>query len=40
MPPGRKDLESYLSAGQPVQVRILHIDVERRRLGLGLVSIE
>jgi small subunit ribosomal protein S1 len=40
MPPGRKDLESYLSVGQPVQVRILHIEVERRRLGLGLVSIE
>jgi small subunit ribosomal protein S1 len=40
MPPGRKDLESYLREGQPAQVRILHIDVERRRLGLGLVSIE
>jgi small subunit ribosomal protein S1 len=40
MPPGRKDLESYLSVGQPVQVRILHIEAERRRLGLGLVSVE
>jgi small subunit ribosomal protein S1 len=40
MPPGRKDLESYLSIGQPVQVRILHIEAERRRLGLGLVSVE
>jgi small subunit ribosomal protein S1 len=40
MPPGRKDLESYLNTGQVVQVRILHIDVERRRLGLGLVSVE
>jgi small subunit ribosomal protein S1 len=40
MPPGRKDLDSYLSAGQEVKVRILHIDAERRRLGLGLVSIE
>jgi small subunit ribosomal protein S1 len=40
MPPGRKDLESYLSVGQAVQVRILHIEAERRRLGLGLVSVE
>jgi small subunit ribosomal protein S1 len=40
LPAGRKDLESYLSEGQLVQVRILHIDAERRRLGLGLVSIE
>jgi small subunit ribosomal protein S1 len=40
MPPGRKDLESYLIPGMPVNVRILHIDAERRRLGLGLVSIE
>lgn len=40
LPAGRKDLESYLSMGQTVQVRILHIDAERRRLGLGLVSPE
>lgn len=40
LPPGKKDLESYLFEGQPVQVRILHIEVERRRLGLGLVSAE
>lgn len=40
MPPGRKDLEGYLTEGQQVQVRILHIDAERRRLGLGLVSVE
>jgi small subunit ribosomal protein S1 len=40
LPPGHKDLDSYLSEGQPVQVRILHIDAERRRLGLGLVSTE
>lgn len=40
MPAGRKDLESYLTEGQRVQVRILHIESERRRLGLGLVSIE
>jgi len=39
--PGKsKDLESYLSVGLPVQVRILHIDAEKRRLGLGLVSVE
>lgn len=40
MPPGRKDLESYLSKDQRVMVRILHIDAERRRLGLGLVNVE
>lgn len=40
LPAGRKDLESYLSEGQIVQVRILHIEAERRRLGLGLVSVE
>lgn len=40
LPPGRKDLESYLSVGQRVTVRILHIEADRRRLGLGLVSIE
>ncbi len=40
MPPGHKDLEGYLSIGQLVQVRILHIEAERRRLGLGLVSVE
>ena len=40
MPPGQKDLEGYLTKGQTVQVRILHIDAERRRLGLGLVSVE
>lgn len=40
MPPGIKDLEEYLTKGQTVQVRILHIDAERRRLGLGLVSVE
>lgn len=40
LPPGRKDLENYLSVDQKVQVRIIHIDAERRRLGLGLVSTE
>jgi small subunit ribosomal protein S1 len=40
LPAGRKDLESYLVIGQQVQVRILHIEAERRRLGLGLVNVE
>lgn len=40
IPAGRKDLDEYLFPGQKVNVRILHIDAERRRLGLGLVSIE
>lgn len=33
-----KDLHAAYTLGQEVQVTILHIDVERRRLGLGLVS--
>lgn len=40
LPAGRKDLDNYLTEGQAVQVKILHIDAERRRLGLGLVSVE
>jgi small subunit ribosomal protein S1 len=40
LPPGVKDLENILRNGQNVQVRILHIEVERRRLGLGLVTFE
>jgi small subunit ribosomal protein S1 len=40
LPSGKKDLESILHTGQAVQVRILHIEVERRRLGLGLVNFE
>lgn len=40
MPPGVRDLESFLQVEQQVQVRILHIDAERRRLGLGLVAVE
>jgi small subunit ribosomal protein S1 len=40
LPPGKKDLENIFQNGQNVQVRILHIDVERRRLGLGLVTFE
>lgn len=38
MPGKVKDLEGYLSVGQPVKVRILHIDADKRRLGLGLVN--
>ena len=40
LPPDQKDLENILHPGQMVQVRILHIDVDRRRLGLGLVNFE
>lgn len=39
-PPDNKDISRLLHPGQAVQVRILHIDVERRRLGLGLVNLE
>jgi small subunit ribosomal protein S1 len=38
LPGGRKQIEQILKIGQPVQVRILHVDSERRRLGLGLVK--
>jgi small subunit ribosomal protein S1 len=38
LPPGKKQIDHILQTGQTVQVRILHIDPERRRLGLGLVS--
>ena len=34
------EITSYFVPGQPVQVKILHIDAERRRLGLGLVTTE
>ncbi len=40
IPGNRKDLESYLSVGQNVKVSILHIDADKRRLGLRLVSVE
>ena len=40
IPGNRKDLEGYLFSGLNVMVRILHIDAEKRRLGLGLVSVE
>jgi small subunit ribosomal protein S1 len=32
-----RDISLFYSPGQQVQVRILHMDAERRRLGLGLV---
>lgn len=37
--PEDKSLDQYLYSGQLVQVQILHIDCERRRLGLGLVKV-
>ncbi len=40
MPAGTKDIDATLHVGQRVQVRILHIEIERRRLGLGLVNAE
>ncbi|HVP20473.1 MAG TPA: S1 RNA-binding domain-containing protein [Anaerolineaceae bacterium] len=40
MPPGVKEIEKILHVDQHVQVRILHIEIERRRLGLGLVNAE
>lgn len=39
-PAGVRDIDRLLSPGQSVKVRILHIDAERRRLGLGLVTLE
>lgn len=38
LPAGKRQIDQFLQPGQNVQVRILHIDSERRRLGLGLVS--
>lgn len=35
---GHKNLDKVFWSGQEVVVRILHIDAQRRRLGLGLVS--
>jgi len=40
MPPNCRSVDRFLSVGQAVNVRILHIDTERRRLGLGLVTVE
>lgn len=36
--PGQKDLDNMFKTGQVVTVKILHIDIERRRLGLGLMD--
>ncbi len=40
LPPNCKNIQHFLSVGQEVNVRILHLDAERRRLGLGLVQTE
>ncbi len=40
MPPNCRSVDRFLTIGQAVNVRILHIDIERRRLGLGLVTVE
>jgi len=40
LPPNEKNLNKYFSIGQKVKARILHIDPARRRLGLGLVTLE
>ena len=38
--PEKRSIADVLTPGQMVQVRILHIDAERRRLGLALVNLE
>jgi small subunit ribosomal protein S1 len=38
--PGATDISYLLTSGQTVQVRILHVDAEKRRLGLSLVQPE
>ncbi len=35
---GQKNINQMFSTGELINVRILHIDVERRRLGLGLLD--
>lgn len=40
MPEEEHEVTNYLRVEQTVQVKILHIDADRRRLGLGLVKIE
>jgi small subunit ribosomal protein S1 len=40
LPEGEKDLDCLLPVGLEVQVKILHIEPDRRRLGLGLVQSE
>lgn len=38
LPPDIEQISDYFEIGQDVEVRILHIETERRRLGLGLVQ--
>ena len=40
LPEEEHEITNYLSVEQTVQVKILHIDADRRRLGLGLVKLE
>jgi small subunit ribosomal protein S1 len=40
LPQAHGEVGKYLSKGQAIKVRILHIDADKRRLGLGLVSLE
>jgi small subunit ribosomal protein S1 len=40
LPEGKQELDSFFHVGQGVQVKVLHIDTERRRLGLDLVNFE
>ncbi len=40
LPEEEREVTNYLRVEQTVQVKILHIDADRRRLGLGLVKIE
>lgn len=40
MPAGVRDLKRFLHIGQSVKARVLHLDVEKRRLGLALEAIE
>lgn len=40
LPEEEHEVTNYLKVEQTVQVKILHIDADRRRLGLGLVKIE
>lgn len=40
LPPNCRSIERFLNIGQEVNVQILHIDAERRRLGLSLIMVE
>jgi small subunit ribosomal protein S1 len=40
MPVGVRDLKRFLRVGQSIKARVLHIDIERRRLGLALEADE